>query len=317
MTTTQRDLPGKAATAPERDRLLGYRATEAITCYALILPTIVLLAIFNFYPFILAFYNSFFDYEIGGERSFIGLGNYGEYLQDPTMLPSFANMGLLTLFALVIGISVPLVVAKLIFSLESERWKYLYRLIFLVPIVVPGVAGQLIWQGIYSENGLLNEALRMIGLGALTRGWLSDPQTALYAIMFIGFPWCSGISILIFYAGLAGIPTSVHEAAELDGARGVYKFLRIDVPMVLSQVKLLVVLTIIGGVQGFENIFILTRGGPGFETMVPGLWMYFNAFNFQRMGLACAIGVVLFLIILALTALNLRYFKTTEELTTR
>jgi raffinose/stachyose/melibiose transport system permease protein len=78
--------------------------------------------------------------------------------------------------------------------------------------------------------------------------------------------------------------------------------------------KLILILTIIGGVQGFENLFILTKGGPGFRTMVPGLWMYYNAFSFQRMGYACAIGVCLFLIIFGLTALNMRYFKSTEEI---
>jgi len=93
---------------------------------------------------------------------------------------------------------------------------------------------------------------------------------------------------------------------------GVKKFLAIDVPLVLSQIKLILVLTIIAGVQGFENIFILTRGGPGFESMVPGLWMYYNAFSFQRMGYACAIGVVLFIIILALTVINMKFVKSSE-----
>ena len=87
-----------------------------------------------------------------------------------------------------------------------------------------------------------------------------------------------------------------------------------DVPLVMSQIKLLVMLTIIGGIQSFEAIYILTSGGPGFRSMVPGLWMYLNAFQFQRMGYACAIGVLLFVLILALTILNLRYFKTSEQL---
>ena len=88
----------------------------------------------------------------------------------------------------------------------------------------------------------------------------------------------------------------------------------IDVPLVMSQIKLLVMLTIIGGVQAFEGMLILTRGGPGFRSMVPGLWMYFNAFSFQRMGYACAIGVVLFLLIMALTVINLKFFKSAEDL---
>jgi raffinose/stachyose/melibiose transport system permease protein len=130
----------------------------------------------------------------------------------------------------------------------------------------------------------------------------------------IGFPFAGGIQILIYYAGLTAIPESVHEAAVLDGASGVRKFLSVDVPLVLSQVKLLVILTIIAGVQSFEGLFILTRGGPGFRSMVPGLWMYYNAFSFQRMGYACAIGVVMFVLILGLTALNLRYFRSAEEI---
>jgi len=217
---------------------------------------------------------------------------------------------------------VPLTVAKLIFSLSSQRASYVYRILFLIPIVVPGVATQLIWQGlIYSDVGLLNSAARglahLLNLPpeSLTRGWLNDPRTVLLAIACVGFPFCGGINILIYYAGLTSISESVHEAAILDGASGVKKFLLVDVPLVMSQIKLLVMLTIIGGVQAFEGIFILTRGGPGFRSMVPGLWMYFNAFSFQKFGYACAIGVVLFFVIMTLTVINLKYFRSAEDLT--
>ena len=132
------------------------------------------------------------------------------------------------------------------------------------------------------------------------------------AVAFVGFPWVGGFEVLIYYAGLSSIPESVTEAALLEGCTGVQKFFRIDIPMVMSQLKLILILTIIAGVQSFEGLFILTKGGPGFKTMVPGLWMYFNAFSFQRMGYACAIGVCLFFIILGLTVLNMRYFKSTE-----
>jgi raffinose/stachyose/melibiose transport system permease protein len=210
---------------------------------------------------------------------------------------------------------VPLTIAKLIFSLSSDRARYFYRVLFLIPIVVPGVAVVMIWKGmIYGDDGFVNEFLRLIGLGDHTRGWLSHPRTVLWACALVGLPFANGIQILIYYAGLSSISESVHEAAHLDGASGVRKFFTIDVPMVLSQIKLLVILTIIAGVQGFEGLFILTRGGPGFKSMVPGLWMYFNAFSFQRMGYACAIGVILFLLILTLTVLNLRYFRTSEDL---
>lgn len=295
-------------------KLKGVASKAAI--YAMLAPTFALLAVFSLVPFLWAFWTSFFDYEVGGESRFIGLANYREYLSDPTLLSSFANLAFLTVFGLLTVTTAPLIVAKLIFSLRSERARYLYRVLFLIPIVVPGVAGLMIWQGIvYGDSGFLNELLRLVGREDLTRGWLSDPRTVLWAIVFIGFPFAGGINILIYYAGLAGISDSIHEAAELDGARGVGKFLRIDVPLVLSQMKLLVILTVIGTIQGFEGMFILTKGGPGLKTMVPGLWMYMNAFSFQRMGYACAIGVILFLIILGLTVLNMKYFRSSEEIT--
>lgn len=288
--------------------------TRSLGCYALLLPTFLMLAVFCFVPFVWAFTTSFYSYEIGGESACVGLGNYGEYFHDPTFLSSFSNLFFLTVFSVGVSVVFPFGIAKLIFSLSSERARYLYRIIFLVPIVVPGVAVLMIWGGlIYGDNGLVNEVLRLVGLEDLTRGWLSNPHIVLWAVAFIGFPFAGGINILIYYAGLSSIPESVHEAAQLDGAGGLRKFFMIDVPLVLSQIKLLVILTVIGVVQGFQGMFILTRGGPGFRSMVPGLWMYFNAFSFQRMGYACAIGVVLFLIILILTVLNLKYFKSAED----
>jgi ABC-type sugar transport system permease subunit len=291
------------------------RGESGIAPYAMLMPTFGLLAVFSLVPFLWAFATSFYDYEVGGESRFVGLSNYAEYLHDPTLLSSFGNLLFLTLFGILVVMTAPLIIAKLIFSLRSERARYLYRVLFLIPIVVPGVAGLMIWQGlIYGDSGFLNELLRALGREDLTRGWLSDPRTVLWAVVFTGFPFAGGINILIYYAGLAGISESVHEAAELDGARGIAKFLRIDVPLVMSQIKLLTILTVIGTMQGFEGLFILTKGGPGFRTMVPGLWMYMNAFSFQRMGYACAIGVMLFLLILGLTILNMRYFRSSEDL---
>ncbi|RYD17420.1 MAG: sugar ABC transporter permease [Verrucomicrobiaceae bacterium] len=290
------------------------RSWDSLPLYGLIAPTILLLCIFCLLPFLWAFWTSFFDYEVGGESRFVGMANYTEYLADPTFLPSFANMVLLTLFHIGVVLVFPLMVARLIFALSSERARYLYRLLFLVPIVVPGIAGTLIWRGlIYNDQGLVNSVLRGVGLEGMARGWLSDPNYALWAVAAIGFPFAGGVNMLIYYAGLSGIPEEVQQAAELDGASGARKFFRIEVPLVMSQMKLLVILTIIGGVQGFEGMLALTKGGPGFRTMLPGLWMYLNAFSFQRMGYACAIGVILFLLILALTVINLRYFRSSED----
>jgi ABC-type sugar transport system permease subunit len=295
---------------------MSVRLQSPLSCYAIVLPSLVLLTTFVYLPVVWAFVSSLYEFEIGADSHFVGLAHYGEYLgQDPTAFPSLANMLVLTLIAAIMRMSFPLIIARLIYALPTERWRYIYRIVFLVPIVVPGVAVQLIWADmIYSDFGLLNELLRGVGLSHWTRGWLADPQTALASIALIGFPFVGGFEVLIYYAGFSAIPESVNEASALDGCTGLQKFFRIDIPMVLSQLKLILILTLIGGIQGFENIFILTRGGPGFETTVPGLWMYFNAFSFQRMGYACAIGVLLFAIIFGLTLLNMKYFKSSEDL---
>jgi len=304
---------------------VNHRLWSTATCYGIILPSLVLLFTFVYLPVLWAFSKSLYEFEVGGEARFVGLANYAEFLTgDPATWTSLLNMLFITVFAVCVRLSVPLVVAKLIYMLPSERARYIYRILFLVPIVVPGVAVLLIWNGmIYGDSGLLNETLKAVtdwangvfglALPDVRIGWLSDPNTALLALVMIGFPFVGGFEVLIYYAGLSSIPDSVNEAATLEGCVGVRKFFLIDIPLVLSQLKLILILTIIGGVQGFENIFVLTQGGPGFKTMVPGLWMYFNAFSFQRFGYACAIGVCLFVLILSLTIINIKYFKSTEE----
>lgn len=294
----------------------NFRLQNILGCYALVLPTVALLITFVYIPVVWAFTKSLYEFEIGGESHLVWFSNYIEYLtRDPTLWISVGNMLFFTFFAVCVRLTVPLIVAKLIHSIPVERWRYVYRIMFLVPIVVPGVAVQLIWGGmIYSDTGLVNELLRLIGLGSLTHGWLTEPGTVRWAMAMMGFPFVGGFEVLIYYAGLSNIPDSVNEAARLEGCVGIRKFFLIDLPMVLSQIKLLLILTIIGGIQSFEGFIILTRGGPGFNTTVPGLWMYFNAFSFQRMGYACAIGVLLFILIFGLTIINMKYFKSAEEI---
>ena len=287
-----------------------------ISCYLIILPGLLLLTLFVYVPVVWAVFSSFFKFEVGSESKFIWFSNYIEYLtQDPTTWVSVLIMLALALFAACVKLTFPLFIAKLIHSLKNERWRYIYRIVFLVPIVVPGVATLLLWQSMmYGDQGMINTFLTTIGLGSLATGWLTDPDTALLAIMCIGFPFITGFEVLIYYAGLTAIPTSINEAAKIEGCTGIKKFFVIDLPLLLSQIKLILVLTIIGGLQGFEQLMILTGGGPGFRTTVPGLWMYYNAFSFQRMGYACAIGVLLFIMILGLTILNLKYFKSSEDI---
>ena len=155
--------------------------------------------------------------------------------------------------------------------------------------------------------------LDVVGLGYLARDWLGDPATALYAIMGVGFPWVSGISTLIVLGGLAQMPDSVFDAALMDGCTGLRRWVMIDLPLTLSQVRLLIILAVINGITSIQNILILTRGGPGYATSVPALRMFLRAFTTNEYGVGSAIGVVLFVAAMGMTLLINRLVRPNNE----
>jgi raffinose/stachyose/melibiose transport system permease protein len=209
---------------------------------------------------------------------------------------------------------VPLLVAKLITSLRSQRLQYLLRVGFVVPLVVPGVVFILIWGFFYEPTqGLLNRLLTDLHLGGLTQAWLGDPNLALYCVMFMGFPWVDGFGLLIYTAGLQAIPGELTEAAAIDGANARQRFWHIEIPLILGQIRLMATLAIINGLQNFTQVLILTNGGPGQATTVPGLYLYQAAMFDQRMGYASAIAFVLFVIILLITAANMKFIRPATE----
>jgi raffinose/stachyose/melibiose transport system permease protein len=268
------------------------------TAYYMVLPTFILLGTFLYLPAVTIFYYSFFEYDIGGTKEWIAFGNYARLVSDEIFWKSMGNMAVLTMIGVSLSLAVPLVVAELIFHLRTERMRYYLRAAFLVPMVVPGVIIFLIWGYFYSDAGLIPLFGHAVGLGDRLEGLLSRPPTALYAVIFVGFPFVGGINLLIFYAGLSNIDESVWEAARMDGASTWRRFVGIDLPLLLRQFKLLLILGIIGGVQAFENVLVMTQGGPGWETMLPGLYMYRSALSFGEYGFACAVGVILFLLVL-------------------
>jgi raffinose/stachyose/melibiose transport system permease protein len=220
----------------------------------------------------------------------------------------------LAIAAVTFALTLPLLAAELIFNLHSERWRFSYRVLFTIPMVVPWIVTVLVWQFLYDPiDGPINRVLLGLGLGNYARAWLGEPQTALWAIALMGFPFVAGLNLLIYLAGLNSISTEVLDASKLDGATFWQRFLHVDIPLIRGQIRLIVILTTITQIQNFAPVLILTKGGPGYSTMVPGMWMYQNAFLFGKMGYASAIGVVLFAVMLALTAMNTRLILSSDE----
>ncbi len=290
-------------------RIVRYR-----TAYLWLIPTFLLLFIFNYYPAGSALYHSLFQWNGANIKIWVGLSHFGELWRDPLWWDSFGHLLILTVALVAINLTFPLGAAALIFHLWNLRMAYLYRILLVVPMVVPGLVILMIWRFIYSPNiGLLNQSLVLLGLEQWQRPWLGDFQLALYAIIFVGFPWIAGIGTLIYLAGFQAIPNELLDSAVIDGASTRQRLFFVELPMVLSQIKLVVILTIINAFQNFTIILVMTGGGPGTETLVPGLHLYRNAMAYNRMGYACAIGTVLFAMILILTYLNHRYLRSSVE----
>ena len=284
-------------------------------CYLLLLPTFILLFVFEYYPALSAVYYSFFEWDGFTPPRYVGLENFIQLIfKDTVMAISAKNITILTLFRVIIAITVPLFAAELIFSIFNTKMAYIYRTLLVIPMVVPSMVNLLVWKFVYNpQYGLLNQFLKAIGLSNLCRAWLGDFSTALYAILFLGFPWISSLWFLIFLAGLQNISTDIFDAAKIDGVTGLKRIRFIDIPLILGQIKLILILSTINALQGYVGIMVLTNGGPGNSTMVPGLYLYNNAFYFNKMGYACSIGMILFSILLVLTYINLKYIRSSEE----
>ena len=290
---------------------------SSLQAYLFLLPTFALIGVFSYYPALLALYHSLTDWNGILLADYVGLNNFREMLNDQVLQASLGNMVTVAIWSLVVTLTVPLLVAELIYALRNNRAQYWYRLLFVAPIVVPFVVTLLVWRFIYDPDlGLLNALLERLGISFQSR-WLGDPDLALYCLLFIGFPFAAGTNVLIYLAGLQSIGESVIDAAKLDGATGLRRIISIDLPLIMGQVRLLGILSLIGGIQGFGAQLVLTRGGPGYATMVPGMWMYETAFSYSRMGYASAIGTSMFIVILGLTLVIMRSVESSTDYTAR
>lgn len=220
--------------------------------------------------------------------------------------------------------------AVCIHRLKSERWQYFYRVLFVIPMIIPHMVGLLIWKFFYDPNvGVLNTLLVKSGLDRVLvwldiwvlhlgvfvepfkPAWLGHPDLIIPALLFWGFPWVGVVGVLIYLSGLQNIGQDVYEAAEIDGIGSWGKFTRIEFPLIMTQVRLNLVLMVIGTLQayGFQLILLGPEGGPQNKGLTPGLYMFFESFLNQNYGYACAIGLLLFFIILFLTVINQRYVR--------
>ncbi len=285
-----------------------------ITPYLFILPSFILIAIFYYYAFGSAVYFSFTDYRMGYKTNIIGLDNYIRLFSDEVFAKSVRNL-VIFLFADVFkSLFFPLMAAELLYFVKNRNCSEAFKKMFVFPMLVPGLVVILMWVNIYSPSmGILNSFLELVGLQSLTHDWLNE-GTALGAIIFMGFPFITGLYFLIFHAALGTIPGEIAEAAELDGCKSFQVFRYIHIPAVLPYIGICATLSLMGSMQDYVKILVSSKGGPnGFDTYVPSLMLYNSAFRDGDMGYASSIGMVLFVAIMLVSLVTFKFTRNSEN----
>lgn len=267
------------------------------------LPWILGFCIFMAYPLVSSFYYSFTSYSILKPPVFIGLDNFNELFHDEVFFKTLANTFLYTLGAVPLGAVVAIALALLLNT--KVKGMAFYRTMFFLPSLVPMVAlGTLFLWVFNGEYGLLNSALRSVGVSP--PNWLGDPIWAKWTLILIAM-WGCGQAMIIYLAGLQDVPVSLYEASELDGATPAQKTWNVTIPMLSPVILFNVVMGMIGSLQVFAVPYVMFPGGaPARSTYFYAMYLYDNAFQFQRMGYASAMGWILFLITLVLTLVSIK-----------
>ncbi len=279
---------------------MSREAHRTLMGYLFVLPWLLGFMLFTFYPILATLYLSFCDYRVLSPPRWVGLENYRNLLADPDY---FWRSMFNTLFIMIeVPLSVVLGIGLALLLNLRLRGQALYRTLFYLPSVVPAVATAFLWLWVLNpQNGLaapVNSALVRIGLTPIN--WFTDPATAKWGFIVMDL-WAIGNAMVIYLAALQGVPVHLYEAALLDGARGWQLIRHITLPQISPVILYMVIIGVIGTFQYFTQTFIATQGGPENSTLFYALYLFQNAFQFFRMGHACAMAWILLLITLLAT----------------
>jgi ABC-type sugar transport system permease subunit len=280
---------------------------ERLTGLAFLAPTILLFCTFVVYPIAYNLQASTLDWDGVNAGTTVGLDNYIELFQDPTFLITLRNSA----FWIVLTI-VPQAVIGFLLAValnQKLRGSTVYRAIFFIPAILSPVVVGIVWQRIMDPfNGVLVEVGKATGLSFLAGDYLSNPDTAIFAVIFVNVWMWTGFSMLFYLAGLQLIDPSLTEAARIDGANGFQTMARITFPLLKSTTLSLVLLGIIGSLKTFELVYVLTEGGPNHASEMLPTFAFMEAFRLQNVGYASAISVVLLVIAVVSSLSMVRVF---------
>lgn len=266
--------------------------------YLLVLPAALFYFVFVLRPIGLTAQYSLYDWNGIAPATWAGLSNYVEVFTNPKLVGSILNAFELIIYFSFIPVLLALFAANAIRGIATSRLSGVARTVLFLPQIIPLVAAGIMWTWQFSSNGMVNQVLRAVGLGAFARAWLGDFDTALPAVGVIG-AWVSlGLCLILLLAGMSKIDQSLYEAARIDGAGPIREFFSITLPGVRQELAVAVIITVIAALASFDIIYISTQGGPGNSTLVPGLQVYYLAFFDRQIGTASALALTLMVLVL-------------------
>jgi multiple sugar transport system permease protein len=284
-----------------RRRGLSYLQRDALTGYLFVAPQVLGIVAFVLVPLGLIIYFSLHEWNVlAGTFTFVGADNFERLFADPKLAPVLQSTAVFSTGLVLLNISLALLLA--IMLNRRSRAMVVYRTIFFSPVVVSLVAWTIVWGFLLQDNGGINALLATIGIDG--PNWLREGPTAMAAVIVVQVFKNVGLNMILFLAALQGVPKEMEEAARIDGAGARVLFTRITVPMISPTILLTFIITIVGSLQVFAQVAVLTQGGPGTSTTVLVYYLFQQAFLFGRFGYGSVLAIVLFLIVLVLTVVQ-------------
>lgn len=272
--------------------------------YLFLLPATLVLLVFFFYPLLEVFRLSFTKYNIVTDPTYIGFDNFKKAFNDPLFWKTFKNS-----LIYLVGVVPPLVFIPIILAIlvnNSIRGISFFRAVFYLPVIISIVVIGIAWKWLYSENGPLNYLFTSLHLIPDKISWLSEPNIAIFSVMVVTVWRGLGYYMVIYLAGLQAIPKELYEAAEIDGANSLQKHFYITLPLLSSSIIFVSVVSAINALKVFVEIFVMTSGGPAYNSATLVQYMYEKAFQELNLGYASALGVVLFLFTFLFSLANIK-----------
>jgi raffinose/stachyose/melibiose transport system permease protein len=279
--------------------------------YLYLAPALVVFVAMVVVPLGQSVWYSLFSWDGLSVATWVGVDNYTALFSDPTLRGPFLHALVLLVFYSLLPITVGLLLAVAM-SRVRVRGLTFFRTVLFLPQVLAMVVVAVTWRWIYAPSGLLNEALRAVGLGGLAHSWLGSFSLALPAVGVAGTWVGFGLCMVLFLAGVQTIPRERYEAARLDGAGPWQEFRAVTLPALRPQIAVAATLTIVAGLRNFDLIYLTTAGGPGNSTAVPAYEVYHRAFEIGQVGSAAAVGIGLTVLIFLLTMVVSRLVEGTE-----